>query len=43
VFRYNGFAAYPELLALALLSLLAVARKKGGRSGPALTRFAPVS
>jgi hypothetical protein len=27
VFRYRGFAAYPELLALALLSLLAVAGK----------------
>lgn len=30
VFRYHGFAAYPELLALALLSLLAVARETGG-------------
>ncbi len=30
VFRYHGFAAYPELLALALLSLLAVARKTDG-------------
>ncbi len=30
VFRYHGFAAYPELLALALLSLLALARETGG-------------
>ena len=30
VFRYHGFAAYPELLALALLSLLAVAMVTGG-------------
>lgn len=29
-FRYHGFAAYPELLALALLGLLAVARETGG-------------
>ena len=30
VFRYHGFAAYPELFALALLSLLAVAMVTGG-------------
>jgi hypothetical protein len=30
VFRYHGFAAYPEFLALALLTLLAVARETGG-------------
>jgi hypothetical protein len=30
VFRYHGFAAYPELFALALLSLLAVARETDG-------------
>jgi hypothetical protein len=30
VYSYHGFAAYPELLALALLSLLAVARETGG-------------
>ena len=30
VFRYHGFAAYPEFLALALLGLLAVARETGG-------------
>ena len=30
VFRYHGFAAYPELLALALLSVLAVAMVTGG-------------
>jgi hypothetical protein len=30
VLRYHGFAAYPELLALALLGLLAVARETGG-------------
>jgi uncharacterized membrane protein YfhO len=30
VFRYHGFAAYPELFALALLSLLAGAMVTGG-------------
>jgi uncharacterized membrane protein YfhO len=30
VFRYHGFAAYPELLVLALLSLLAAAKVTGG-------------
>jgi hypothetical protein len=41
VFRYHGFAAYPELLALALLSLLAVARETGGFRLPRAARAAP--
>src|SRR5579871_505794 len=42
VFRYHGFAAYPELLALAMLSLLAVAMEAGGIGLARAVRTAPI-
>ena len=42
VFRYHGFAAYPELLALALLSLLALAMETGGIRLARAVRAAPI-
>jgi hypothetical protein len=42
VFRYHGFAAYPELLALALLSLLALARETCGFRLARAVRVTPI-